>query len=118
AMVPGGGGGAGGETAGMLAAGGAQVVVWGRRPKPLGETVAEIAAAGGKAVARTADMESPTDPAALANWTLERFGRIDILINNAGHSSTIRAIRWVRKADWDSVLAANLTGVYLICQAV
>jgi len=74
--------------------------------------------AGGKAVARTADMESATDPAALAAWTVETFGRVDILINNAGHSSTIRAILWVRKTDWDSVLAANLTGVYLITQAV
>ncbi|PWU19128.1 MAG: 3-oxoacyl-ACP reductase, partial [Candidatus Rokuibacteriota bacterium] len=89
-----------------------------RRPEPLDETVAQIARAGGKAVARTADMESPTDPGELAKWALTTFGRVDILINNAGHSSTIRAIRWVRKADWDSVIAANVTGVYLLCQAV
>jgi len=93
-------------------------VVSGRRAGPLDETVAAIARDGGKARARTADMESPTDPAALARWTLDTFGRVDVLVNNAGHSSTIRAIRWVRKADWDSVIAANVTGVYLICQAV
>jgi NADP-dependent 3-hydroxy acid dehydrogenase YdfG len=118
AIVTGGGSGIGRETARMLAAEGAQVVVSGRRQAPLDETVAEIARVGGKVMARVADMESPTDPAALAEWTLKTFGRVDVLVNNAGHSSTIRAIRWVRKADWDSVLAANVTGVYLITQAV
>jgi len=118
AIVTGGGSGIGRETARMLAGEGAQVVVSGRRAAPLDDTVAEIARAGGRAAARVADMESPTDPGALAAWTIERFGRVDILVNNAGHSSTIRAIRWVRKPDWDSVLAANVTGVYLLCQAV
>jgi NADP-dependent 3-hydroxy acid dehydrogenase YdfG len=118
AIVTGGGSGIGRETAKMLAAEGAQVVVAGRRQAPLEETVAMIARAGGKAVARVADMANAGDPAALARWTIATFGRVDILINNAGHSSTIRAIRWVRKEDWDSVLAVNLTGVYLITQAV
>lgn len=118
AIVTGGGSGIGRETARMLAAEGAQVVVSGRRRAPLDETVAEIARAGGRAAARVADMESPADPAALARWTLETCGRVDVLVNNAGHSSTIRAILWLRKQDWDSVLAANLTGVYLITQAV
>src|SRR5262249_29900176 len=122
AIVTGGGSGIGRETARMLAAEGAQVVVAGRRQAPLAELgaaiAAEISGAGGKAVARRADMESETDPAALAEWTIKTSGRVDILINNAGHSSTIRAILWLRKQDWDSVLAANLTGVYLITQAV
>jgi NAD(P)-dependent dehydrogenase (short-subunit alcohol dehydrogenase family) len=118
AIVTGGGSGIGRETARMLAAEGAQVVVAGRRPGPLEETAAAIARAGGKVVARPADMESPTDPAALAGWTIETFGRADILVNNAGHSSTVRAILWLTREDWDSVLAANLTGVYLITQAV
>ena len=118
AIVTGGGSGIGRETARMLAAEGAHVVVSGRRQGVLDETVAEIARAGGKAVARRADMEDATDPAALAQWTIKTLGRVDILVNNAGHSSTIRAILWLRKQDWDSVLAANLTGVYLITQAV
>jgi NAD(P)-dependent dehydrogenase (short-subunit alcohol dehydrogenase family) len=118
AIVTGGGSGIGRETARMLAGEGARVVVSGRRPEPLNDTVAEIVRAGGTAVPRPADMESATDPVALAEWTIATFGRVDILVNNAGHSSTIRAILWLRKEDWDSVLAANLTGVYLITQAV
>src|SRR5215468_1209834 len=118
AIVTGGGSGIGRETAKMLAAEGAHVVVSGRRQGPLDDAVAEIMRAGGKAVARRADMENETDPAVLGEWTIKTFGRVDILINNAGHSSTIRAILWLRKQDWDSVLAANLTGVYLITQAV
>src|SRR5262249_24843816 len=118
AIVTGGGSGIGRETARMLAAEGARVVVSGRRQAPLDETVAEIVRADGAAVARTAAMENATDPVALGEWTIKTFGGVDILINNAGHSSTIRAILWLRKEDWDSVLAANLTGVYLITQAV
>jgi NADP-dependent 3-hydroxy acid dehydrogenase YdfG len=118
AIVTGGGSGIGRETARMLAAEGAQVVVSGRRRRPLDETVAEIERAGGRAAARVADMENARDPVALAEWTIQTLGRVDILVNNAGHSSTIRAILWLRKEDWDSVLAANLTGVYLIMQAV
>jgi NAD(P)-dependent dehydrogenase (short-subunit alcohol dehydrogenase family) len=115
AIVTGGGTGIGRETARMLAAEGARVVVSGRRKPPLEQVVAEIERAGGAAAARTADMEHPREPIDLAEWTLQTFGRVDVLINNAGHSSTIR---WLRKADWDSVLGANLTGVYLLCQAV
>jgi NADP-dependent 3-hydroxy acid dehydrogenase YdfG len=118
AIVTGGGTGIGRETARMLAAEGAHVIVTGRRKAPLEAVVAEIQAAGGAATPRQADMESPTEPVELGEWAAREFGRVDVLVNNAGHSSTIRSIRWVRKADWDSVLGANLTGVFLLTQAV
>jgi NADP-dependent 3-hydroxy acid dehydrogenase YdfG len=76
------------------------------------------AAAAGAGIAQVVDVGRAEDVARLAEACRERFGRVDVLVNNAGHSSTIRAIRWVRRQDWDSVLAANVTGVYLITQAV
>jgi NADP-dependent 3-hydroxy acid dehydrogenase YdfG len=118
AIVTGGGSGIGRETARMLAAEGATVVVAGRRRVPLDAVVKGIEQAGGRAAAREVDLEQRGGPAGLAAWTLERFGRVDVLINNAGHSSKIRSIRWVRREDWDSVLAVNLTAVYELTQAV
>jgi NADP-dependent 3-hydroxy acid dehydrogenase YdfG len=117
-LVTGGGTGIGREAARLLAAEGAHVVVAGRRLEPLELVVKEITAAGGTAVARSADLEKPDEAAALARWTLDTQGRVDILVNNAGHSSTIRSIRWVGLRDWDGVLSVNLTGVYVLTQAV
>jgi NAD(P)-dependent dehydrogenase (short-subunit alcohol dehydrogenase family) len=118
AIVTGGGSGIGRATALMLAAEGAQVVIAGRRKPPLDTVVGEIEKAGGSAAARQADVADPEQAVGLARWTLERYGRVDVLVNNAGHSSRIRNIRWVPKEEWDSVLAVNLTGVYLLTQAV
>ncbi|HXH82100.1 MAG TPA: SDR family NAD(P)-dependent oxidoreductase, partial [Candidatus Tectomicrobia bacterium] len=118
AIVTGGGTGIGRETARLLAADGARVVVCGRRREPLEAVVAEIAAEGGHCEARVADLEDREAPGALAAWVLQQHGAVDILINNAGHSSPVRSIRWVGLPEWESVLAVNLTGVYLLTQAV
>lgn len=118
AIVTGGGSGIGHATAVMLAAEGAQVVIAGRRKPPLDAAVAEIEKAGGRAAARQADVADPEQAIGLARWTLERHGRVDVLVNNAGYSSKVRNIRWVGKDEWDSVLAVNLTGVYVLTQAV
>ena len=84
AIVTGAGSGIGRATALMLAAEGAAVVVAGRRRAPLDALVAEIARAGGRADARTADVGDPDQAVALARSALERHGRVDILVNNAG----------------------------------
>jgi NADP-dependent 3-hydroxy acid dehydrogenase YdfG len=118
AIVTGGGSGIGRCTARLLADEGATVVVAGRRRAPLDEVAAEIEASGGRAAARAADLARGEEAQALARWTLERHGRVDILVNNAGHSSRVRNVRYVSRREWDAVLGVNLTGVYLLTQAV
>ena len=118
AIVTGAGSGIGQETAKMLAAEGATVVVAGRRKPPLDAVVTEIGEAGGKAVAHAVDLEAAGGPAGLARFALDALKRVDVLVNNAGHSSKVRSIRWVGRKDWDSVLAVNLTAVYELTQAV
>ncbi|HEV8436845.1 MAG TPA: SDR family oxidoreductase [Methylomirabilota bacterium] len=118
AIVTGGGTGIGRATAVMLAAEGAQVVIAGRRKPPLDEVVAEIETAGDRCVARVADVAKTADAALLARWTLEQYGRVDVLVNNAGHSSQVRNIRYVDEREWESVVAVNLTAVYKLTQAV
>jgi NADP-dependent 3-hydroxy acid dehydrogenase YdfG len=118
AIMTGGGSGIGRAAALMLAAEGAHVVVAGRRKAPLEAVAGEIARAGGRAAARTCDVARPAEARALAEWTVAEYGRIDVLVNNAGHSSKRRNVRWVEQEEWDSVLAVNLTGVYALTQAV
>jgi citronellol/citronellal dehydrogenase len=84
ALVTGGGTGIGRATALELAGSGASVVICGRRPAPLEETVAAIEAAGGEALAVPADVREPDAVARLVDAALERFGALDVLVNNAG----------------------------------
>jgi NADP-dependent 3-hydroxy acid dehydrogenase YdfG len=118
AIMTGGGSGIGRVAALMLAAEGALVVVSGRRKAPIEAVAAEITAAGGRAAARVCDVARPADARALAEWTVAQHGRVDVLVNNAGHSSKARNVRWVRQEEWDSVIGVNLTGVYALTQAV
>jgi NADP-dependent 3-hydroxy acid dehydrogenase YdfG len=94
------------------------VVVAGRREAPLEAVAAEIARAGGRAAARVCDVAKPAEARGLAGWTIAQYGRVDVLVNNAGHSSKRRNVRWIEQEEWDSVLAVNLTGVYALTQAV
>jgi NADP-dependent 3-hydroxy acid dehydrogenase YdfG len=118
AIVTGGGSGIGECTAHLLAAEGAQVVICGRRPAPVDTVARAVEKAGGRCAARAVDLEDAEAAAAFARWTLERFGRVDVLVNNAGHSSHARSVRWVGRKEWDSVMAVNLTAVYVLTQAV
>jgi NAD(P)-dependent dehydrogenase (short-subunit alcohol dehydrogenase family) len=118
AIMTGGGTGIGRAAALMMAAEGAHVVVAGRRKPPLDEVASEIARSGGRAVAHACDVAKPAEGRALAEWTIAQYGRVDVLVNNAGHSSKRRNVRWVEQADWDAVIAVNLTGVYALTQAV
>jgi citronellol/citronellal dehydrogenase len=84
ALVTGGGTGIGRATALELARAGARVAICGRRPELLEETRGEIEAAGRECLAVTTDIREAVEVEALVEQTLDRFGAIDVLVNNAG----------------------------------
>jgi citronellol/citronellal dehydrogenase len=84
ALVTGGGTGIGRATARELARAGARVAICGRRPEPLEQVRAELEAAGGECLAVATDIREPDGVEDLVDRALERFGRIDVLVNNAG----------------------------------
>ena len=110
ALIMGAGTGIGRSTAILFAAEGAELVIAGRRQAPLDEVVSEITSAGGKITAKSADMEDQASVEALAAYALEKHSRVDILINNAGHSSKVRSVRWISREELDSVYAVNVAG--------
>lgn len=117
ALVTGAGSGIGRTTALAFAAEGAQVVVAGRTAAPLGETVALIEAQGGKALAVTADVSRADELRTLVDAAVDRFGSLDVAVNNAAvfHSGTPLAD--LPEADWHAQLDINVTGVFLALQA-
>jgi 3-oxoacyl-[acyl-carrier protein] reductase len=100
-----------------LARAGATVALAARNVEKLAEVANEIAAAGGTAHAFALDVASEDSIKECAKAILAQFGRVDILVNNAGITRDILAMRMKRK-DWDDVLSTNLTGAFLMTQAV
>jgi NAD(P)-dependent dehydrogenase (short-subunit alcohol dehydrogenase family) len=116
ALVTGGGSGLGRAFALEFARLGAGVVVAGRRPEPLDETVALIAAAGGAALARPTDVRDPEQVDALVAAAVERFGRLDVLVNNAAGNFVVRA-EDLSPNGWRAVVAIVLDGGFLCSRA-
>jgi 3-oxoacyl-[acyl-carrier protein] reductase len=100
-----------------LAKAGATVALAARNVDKLADVAAEIAAAGGTAQAFALDVASENSIKECAKTVLVAFGGISILVNNAGITRDILAMRMKRK-DWDDVLTTNLTGAFLMSQAV
>src|SRR3984957_7782819 len=100
-----------------LARQGASVGLAARNVEKLELVAAEIAAAGGTAQAFEVDVASEESIKAGARAVIEKFGKVEILVNNAGITRDILALRMKRK-DWDDVLLTNLTGAFLLTQAV
>jgi 3-oxoacyl-(acyl-carrier-protein) reductase len=98
-----------------LAAGGATVVCVARGSNA-DETAAAITASGGKAVAHGADVTDAAAVESLIKGTVERHGRLDILVSNAGITRDQLMLR-MKRADWDEVIATNLTAAFTLCQA-
>ncbi|ARF73584.1 short-chain dehydrogenase [Kitasatospora albolonga] len=112
-LVTGAGSGLGRAIALAFAAEGASVVAAGRTAASLDETVALIEAAGGTAAAVTADVTDSDQVRALVRESVDRFGGLDIAVNNAGILRGIGPVGEVSEEDWDAVLRTNVTGVWL-----
>ncbi|MFF4346583.1 SDR family NAD(P)-dependent oxidoreductase [Streptomyces sp. NPDC001530] len=117
ALVTGAGSGIGRATALALAAEGAHVVVAGRTAAPLDETVALIEERGGKALAVTADVSRAADWQTLVAAAVDRFGSLDVAVNNAGVFRGGHPLADLPEADWHTQLDINLTGVFVALQA-
>ena len=81
------------------------------------EVVSEIIAAGGEAIAIQADVSQAPQVDVLIKDTMEQYGRIDVLVNNAGITRDTLLLR-MKPEDWQAVIDLNLTGVFLCTRAV
>ena len=118
ALVTGSSRGIGRAIALRLAADGCQVVVNYRAgADAAAEVVGSIEAAGGTAIAVQGDVTDAAAVESLIGQTLERFGRLDVLVNNAGVTRDGLLMR-MKDEDWDMVIATNLRSVFLASRAV
>ena len=117
AMVTGAGSGIGKASALALARAGYAVVLAGRRADALGVVAGAIREAGGETLPVPADVADPNSVDSLFAQTKEAYGRLDVLFNNAGMGAPAVPLEELAFADWQKVVAANLTGVFLCTQA-
>jgi len=115
ALLTGASQGIGRETALALAEAGAKVAACARNEEKLGALVSEIVNAGGEALAIKMDVADPDQIKSGFKQVLEKFGRLDILVNNAAITRDGLAVR-MKQDDWDAVLRTNLTGAHLCTQ--
>jgi NAD(P)-dependent dehydrogenase (short-subunit alcohol dehydrogenase family) len=113
ALVTGAGSGIGRASAVALAGAGFTVVLAGRRPEPLEAAAAE---AGGGAAALACDVRDPDSVAALFAEVESRFGRLDLLFNNAGVGSPPVPLEELELEQWRAVIETNVTGTFLCTQ--
>jgi|APAra7269096819_1048525.scaffolds.fasta_scaffold02998_4 NADP-dependent 3-hydroxy acid dehydrogenase YdfG len=108
-LITGGGTGLGAETARMLALRGAKIAIAARRRGKLDEVASNISASGGKAKAYELDVANKDQFKAVVNTVASDFGRLDVLINNAG-LMPIRPMAEVNTEEWDAMIDVNLRG--------
>jgi NAD(P)-dependent dehydrogenase (short-subunit alcohol dehydrogenase family) len=116
ALVTGAGSGIGRAVAKKLAQNGYHVVLTGRRRGPLEDVAKEIEASNA-ATALRADVADPASVSTLFDEIARRFGRLDVLFNNAGISVPATPLDELRPEQWRSVIDTNLTGAFLCTQA-
>ena len=117
-IVTGGGKGIGKGIAKVLAAEGATVVVAGRSEDLLRQTAADIVAGGGRAMASRLDITDRPGVTAFVQQVRDQFGRIDVLVNNAGLMPMPGNLATFDDQLWDDLFAVNATGTYNMTKAV
>jgi NAD(P)-dependent dehydrogenase (short-subunit alcohol dehydrogenase family) len=117
ALITGGGTGIGRAIALAFAREGASVAVAGRRLEKLREVISEIQKRGGAGLAMECDVTSAREVKRAVKGTVERFGRLNVLVNNAGtlHVSTVEGIS---EEEWDRTMTVNVKGPFLMSRAV
>ncbi|MGC1360798.1 MAG: 3-oxoacyl-[acyl-carrier-protein] reductase [Silvibacterium sp.] len=100
-----------------LAKAGARVALAARNEAKLAEVAAEIKTGGGTAEVFAIDIASEESIKAGAKAVIGHFGSIEILVNNAGITKDTLLLR-MKRADWDDVITTNLTGTFLLTQAL
>lgn len=95
---------------------GYSVVLAGRRPEPLTETITAAGDAGARALAVPTDVSDPASVQALFAKTVDRFGRLDLLFNNAGMGAPGVLLEDLTFEQWQAVVGVNLTGSFLCTQ--
>ena len=115
ALVTGASQGIGRATSLALAEAGAKVAIAARNTEKLASLAAEIAAAGGEALAVPMDVADPAQVKTGFQQLLAKFGKLDVLVNNAAITRDTLALR-MKLEDWEAVLRTNLTGAHLCIQ--
>ena len=117
-IITGGGSGIGRGAALAMAEEGATVVIIGRTETKLESVKAEVAAGGGTAVSYSLDVADYDAVEQMVADVLDKFGRVDVLVNNAGHSSQHRRILNTPPEEMRSVIDSNLIGTFYCTKAV
>lgn len=113
ALVTGGGSGIGKAAALLLASHGAKVGLIGRNQEELDEVQQQIETKHGEALSIKADISIPDEIHAAINETVHRFGRMDVVVANAGINGVLTAIEHMEVSDWEEVHDINLKGTFL-----
>lgn len=109
-LITGASSGIGEATARTLASQGASVILGARRIDRLEKLVVEITAAGGKAIACAVDVTQREDVQAFADYALDKYGRIDVIVNNAG-VMPLSPVAALKIDEWDRMIDVNIRGV-------
>ncbi|HEX5466123.1 MAG TPA: glucose 1-dehydrogenase [Candidatus Limnocylindrales bacterium] len=117
AVVTGAGSGIGRAIARALAAEGFAIAIFERQPERGVAVAAEIEAAGGTSIAQSVDVTARTEVEAAVGDVIDRWGRIDVLVNNAG-TGWLGMVEELAEEDWDHVMAVNVKSVFLCSKAV